>query len=82
MELRFVHVEDISPLAQLPNLQWIRLVGTGVDDIESLNQLERLETLEIYGNESKRVKEQEEKYFSDIERVYITEELPNVLLNY
>lgn len=82
VELRSVHVEDISPLAQLPNLQWIRLVGTGVDDIESLNQLERLETLEIYGNESKRVKEQEEKYFSDIERVYITEELPNVLLNY
>lgn len=82
VELRFIHVEDISPLAQLPNLQWIRLVGTGVDDIESLNQLERLETLEIYGNESKRVKEQEEKYFSDIERVYITEELPNALSNY
>lgn len=82
VELRFVHVEDISPLAQLPNLQWIRLVGTGVDDIESLNQLERLETLEIYGNGSKRVKEQEEKYFSDIERVYITEELPNALSNY
>lgn len=82
VELRFIHVEDISPLAQLPNLQWIRLVGTGVDDIESLNQLERLETLEIYGNGSKRVKEQEEKYFSDIERVYITEELPNALSNY
>lgn len=82
VELRSVHVEDISPLAQLPNLQWIRLVGTGVDDIESLNQVEKLETLEIYGNESKRVKEQEEKYFRDIERVYITEELPNVLLNY
>lgn len=82
VELRFVHVEDISPLAQLPNLQWIRLVGTGVDDIESLNQLERLETLEIYGNGSKRVKEQEEKYFSDIEQVYITEELPNILSNY
>ena len=57
-------------------------MGTGVDDIEPLNKLERLETLEIYGNESKRVKEQEEKYFRDIERVYITEELPNVLLNY
>lgn len=82
VEQRFVHVENISPMAQLPNLQWIRLVGTGVDDIESLNQLERLETLEIYRNGSKRVKEQEEKYFSDIGRVYITEELPNALSNY
>ncbi len=82
VELRSVRVEDISPLAQLPNLQWIRLVDTGVDDIEPLNKLERLETLEIYGNGSKRVKEQEEKYFRDIEWVYITEEVPNILLNY
>ena len=82
VQLRFINVPDADMLSNLPNLRRIFLVDTGISDIESLNKLERLEYLEIFGNESERVKEQAEMYFKDIEEVTITEDIPNNLRNY
>lgn len=80
--LRFIDVPDAGMLSNLPNLRRIFLVGTGISDIESLNNLERLEYLAIFGNESERVKEQAEMYFKDVEDVTVTEDIPNNLRNY
>lgn len=80
--LRFIDVPDAGLLSNLPNLRKIFLVGTGFRDIELLNNLERLEYLAIYGNESERVKEQAEMYFKDVEEVTVTEDIPNNLRNY
>lgn len=80
--LRFIDVPDAGLLSDLPNLRWIFLVDTGISDIESLNNLEWLEYLAIFGNESERVKEQAEMYFKDVEEVTVTEDIPNNLRNY
>lgn len=82
VELRFIHVSDTNQLGDLPNLRWIRLVGTGVSDIQPLSNLEQIQILEIYGNKSERVKEQAEMYFNDIEQINVTEDIPNSLSNY
>lgn len=82
IQLRFVNVSDAGLLSDLPNLRHIFLVGTGISDIESLNNLERIESLEIFGNESERVKEQAEIYFKDVEKITVTEDIPNNLRNY
>ena len=46
--LRFIDVPDAGLLSNLPNLRRIFLVGTGISDIELLNNLERLEYLAIF----------------------------------
>ena len=61
VNLRFIDVPDAGLLSNLPNLRRIFLVDTGIVDIEALNNLERLEYLVIFGNESERVKEQTTK---------------------
>lgn len=82
VQLRFIDVPDAGLLSDLPNMRRIFLVGTGISDIESLNNLKRLESLDFFGNKSERVKEQAEIYFKDIERVNVTEDIPNNLRNY
>lgn len=82
VDLRYIDVPDAGLLSDLPNLRWIFLVGTGISDIESLNNLERLKYLAIFGNESELVKEQAEIYLKDVEEVTITEDIPNNLRNY
>lgn len=77
IELEFIHLEDITPLAKLKRLRDITLVSTKVEDISPLIGLENLHWLHIYGNKSKLVKEQAETYFSEIEYLTVTEELPN-----
>ncbi len=76
VELRYIHVIDIELLTRSSNISWIRLVDTGIDDIEPLHELKHLKHLEIFGNESEKVKEQAELYFGDIEWVDIREDIP------
>ncbi len=76
VELRHIHVIDIGLLARSSKISWIRLVDTGIDDIEPLHELKHLKHLEIFGNESEKVKEQAELYFGDIEWVDIREDIP------
>lgn len=82
VNLRFINVPDAGLLSDLPNLRWIFLVDTGISDIKSLNNLERLKYLAIFGNESELVEEQAEIYLKDVEEVTITEDIPNNLRNY
>lgn len=77
IELEFIHLDDITPLAELKKLSGIRLVSTNVEDISPLIDLENLNSLYILGNESELVKEQAETYFSEINHLTVTEELPN-----
>lgn len=76
LELRHIQVTDISPLVNLQKIQSVRLVDTGIDDIEPLRELKYLTNLEIFGNKSERVKEQAELYFRDIEYLEISEDVP------
>lgn len=76
LELRHIQVTDISPLVNLQKIQSVRLVDTGIDDIEPLRELKYLTNLELFGNKSERVKEQAELYFSDIEYLEISEDVP------
>ena len=76
LELRHIQVTDISPLVNLQKIQSLRLVDTGIDDIEPLRELKYLTNLEIFGNQSERVKEQAELYFRDIEYLEISEDVP------
>ncbi len=75
----YIYIEDISPLSNLSNLRHISLTGTDVGDILPLTSLERLDELFLFGNKSKQVKEQAEKFFCDIEYMIVTEEIPNGL---
>ena len=77
--LAYIHIEDISPLSNLNNLRDISLIGTDVGDILPLTGLEKLDVLFLFGNERKQVKEQDEKYLSEIEYLIVTEEIPNGL---
>lgn len=76
MSLLDISIEDISPLSGLRNLDSIWLADTGVEDISALKDMENLRKLSIYGNTSEQVKEQAERYFSDIEYMIVTEEMP------
>ncbi len=76
LDLGHIHITDISLLTNSQKIQWIRLVDTGIDDIEPLRELEHLNHLEIFGNESERVKEQAELYFGDIDYLEIREDVP------
>lgn len=76
IDLECIHVNDITPLADLKSLCGITLVNTNVEDISPLIDLENLNSLYIFGNESALVKEQAETYFSEIEDMLVTEELP------
>ena len=75
ISLTDIRVEDVSPLAEADNLSYICFVSSGVEDILPLKDLE-LEYLWIFGNESEKVRQQAEKYFSDIHNLVITEEMP------
>lgn len=77
IELEFIYLEDITPLAKLKRLRDITLVNTNVEDISPLIYLENLNSLYIFGNESELVEEQAETYFSEIEDILVTEELPS-----
>lgn len=76
LDLSHIRVTDVSPLTNSRKIQWIRLVDTGIDDIEPLCELELLNHLEILGNKSERVKEQAEAYFGDIDYLEISEDVP------
>lgn len=76
MDINYIHVTDVSPLTNSRKIQRIRLVDTGIDDIEPLRALENLDCLEILGNKSERVKEQAELYFGDIDYLEISEDVP------
>ncbi|MCM1251953.1 MAG: hypothetical protein NC321_03965 [Clostridium sp.] len=80
IDLAYINVNDISPLAGLKCLRSILLVETGISDILPLKSLGRLESLYIYGNESEQVKEQAEEYFSELQCVEVTEHIPNGFL--
>ena len=80
IDLVYINVKDISPLSGLKCLRSILLVDTGIGDIAPLKDLERLESLYIYGNESEQVKEQAEEYFNELQNVEVTENIPNGLL--
>lgn len=69
-------VEDVRPLSGLRKLRHISLVDTGVEDISPLRGMEKLRSLGIFGNDSEQVKEQAEMYFSDMEDILVTEEMP------
>ena len=66
---------DITPISDLPSVEKIVLVDTGIENIECLATLPKLKTLEIYGEITEKVKEQSEKYFSELERVVIENEI-------
>lgn len=68
-------IEDITPISDLPSVEKIVLVNTGIENIECLAALPKLKTLEIYGEITEKVKEQSEKYFSELERVVIENEI-------
>lgn len=76
LDLSYIRVTDISPLTSSRKIQRVRLVDTGIDDIEPLRALENLDCLEILGNKSERVKEQAELYFGDIDYLKISEDVP------
>lgn len=74
--LYFIDVEDISPLADKQLLERITLVDTGIEDIEPLKNLNRLQWLGVWGNDSEKVKEQSELYFQDVDCVDISDGIP------
>ncbi len=76
LDLSYIRVTDISPLINSRKIHRVRLVDTGIDDIEPLCALENLDCLEILGNKSERVKEQAELYFRDIDYLEISEDVP------
>lgn len=80
ISLIYINVNDISPLAGLKYLSYIFLADSDIEDIEPLKDLEKLEELYIFGNKSEIVKKQAEKYFSNLSRVMVTEEIPAGLL--
>ncbi len=53
----------------------ITLVDTGVSDISPLANLENLRELAITGNESVYVEEHANKLFTNVERVFISEDV-------
>ena len=71
------NIKDISPLVDKQFLGAIRLVDTGIEDIEPLKNLDSLRWLGIYGNNSEKMKEQSELYFSDVEYVKVKLEIPS-----
>lgn len=71
-----ISIEDISPLSEIENLKFISLIDTGVPDIQPLSNLKQLNYLDIFGNESVQVEEQAEKFFTDVETVHISNEIP------
>lgn len=71
-----INIKDISPLSNMKNLERISLINTGITDIQSLVNLRQLKYLDIYGNDSKLVEEQIEKYFADVETVHVSGEIP------
>lgn len=74
--LGYIRLEDVRPLAALPNLYSIELMKTDVDSILPLNELENLKELIVYGNTSNQVQEQAEAYFHGLEYITVTDELP------
>ena len=54
-------------------------ISNVVNYILPLTILEKLDVLFLFGNERKQVKEQAEKYLSEIEYLIVTEEIPNGL---
>ncbi len=71
-----INIKDISPLSNVKNLERISLINTGITDIQSLVNLRQLKYLDIFGNDSKLVEEQIEKYFADVETVHVSGEIP------
>ncbi len=71
-----INIKDISPLSNMKNLERISLINTGITDIQSLVNLRQLKYLDIFGNDSKLVEEQIEKYFADVETVHVSGEIP------
>ena len=57
-------------------LERITLVDTGIEDIEPLKNLNRLQWLAVWGNDSEKVKEQSELYFQDVEEVSVIDGIP------
>lgn len=74
--LYFIDVEDVSPLADKQLLESITLVDTGIEDIEPLKNLNRLQWLAVWGNDSEKVQEQSELYFQDVEGVSVIDGIP------
>lgn len=74
--LGHIRITDISLLTNSQKIERIRLVDTGIDNIEPLRELEHLNQLEIFGNKSERIKEQAELYFGDIDYLEIREDVP------
>lgn len=71
-----IYINDISPLSDMKDLEYISLINTGITDVQPLADLKQLKYLDIFGNDSKLVEEQIEKYFADVETVHISSEIP------
>lgn len=74
MCIQRIHIEDVTPISQLPQLETIVWVDTGITDIEGLKNLEKLKNLQIYG--CRGVIEQVPS-FPQLDRLIITDDIPN-----
>lgn len=71
-----IYINDIKSLSDMKDLEYISLINTGISDVQPLANLKQLKYLDIFGNDSKLVEEQIEKYFADVEMVHISSEIP------
>ena len=79
LDLYYIYIGDISPLAELKNLRSINLADTNVSDILPLAGLEKLDELYLFGIRSELVKEQAETLFNQVEYKIVTEKMPEGL---
>lgn len=77
LELYYINIDDISPVAKIKRLCQISLVKTNVRDISPLMSLDNLDELYLFGNSSELVKEQAETLFDEVENVIVTEDMPS-----
>lgn len=74
-----IPVEGAESLQALEHLESVSLIDTGIEDIEPLMGIPNLKSLDIYGNENERVKEQAEEYQDLIEYLKVSDEMPQGL---
>ena len=72
-----IETENIESLTGLESLEWVIFVNTGIEDIEPLCKMPHMDTLAIYGNESKVVEKQGEQYQAVIRDLQVSDEIPH-----